>query len=612
MMTVPPESTQPASPPSQADVVLSFEPRKLVELYASRRYDDLSEEFVRVLSHFEATPRSALTPQLQDFVNAFIKQFLNLFTQPDYIFADRHVDQFLGLNATISNLVAVSVFRTTDAWLELLRVQEGNFVKLLTLYSARNSVKLDRRKFFDLDAARASRWFSAFLQTYAGVVSEAVCRNLRAHCEFADERMQLTYEPQSPFYGSTYVDGKCDRPIKEAVNRTYRRLAAEHSVRRTPDPRKIAVLSGVWFPGHSVFRNYAHFARALREKYHLTFVRLGKGGAESDISLFDDVLPIADDSGRIDVSPLQDNDFQVAWFPDIGMTAHSIALANMRIAPIQITSPGHSVSTWGADIDYFVSGADVELRDNPEKNYSERLVLLPGCGVIHNQPLYRPRGRTKSVPELVLNCPWTPQKVNYRFCRLLQRVIDAAQKPLRFRLFSGGLQRCFGFVAFARELQAALRGAVLEFVGNRPYAGYMELMEEGDAAIDAFHFGGCNTIADTLFLRIPTVTYEGDKWYNRIGSQMLRMAGTPELIATSDDEYVEIVTRLIQDDDFRRDIHVRLAAADLDQTIFDTSGAGCFREAVDYLIAHHERLSRDPDRRAISFERDIRGSIAGS
>jgi hypothetical protein len=443
-----------------------------------------------------------------------------------------------------------------------------------------------------------------------GLVSETVCRNLRGHYEFADERLQLVYEPQGVHYGSTYVDGECDRRAKPAVNRSFRRLAAEFPVRNAPDPRKIAVLSGVWFPAHSVYRNYAHFARAVREKYHLTFFRLGSAAPAGDASLFDEVRQIADDSGKIDVSPLLDNDFQVAWFPDIGMTAHSIALANMRIAPIQITSPGHSVSTWGAEIDYFVSGADVEPRDNPERNYSERLVLLPGCGVIHNQPLYRPQGRTKSVPELILNCPWTPQKVNFRFCQLLQRVIDSSRRPLRLRVFGGGLlDRRFRFVPFARDLRAAVLRAEIEVVGNLPYAGYMALMEEGDLSIDSFHFGGCNTIADSLFLRIPAVTYEGDKWYNRIGSQMLRMAGTPDLIATNDDQYVEIVTRLIHDDDFRRDIHARLGAADLDKTIFDTSAAGCFRETVDYLIAHHERLSRDPDRRAISFDRDIRGVL---
>ena len=50
------------------------------------------------------------------------------------------------------------------------------------------------------------------------------------------------------------------------------------------------------------------------------------------------------------------------------MSLHSIALANMRIAPIQITSPGHSVSTWGADIDYFISGADVEVAPRIRNN----------------------------------------------------------------------------------------------------------------------------------------------------------------------------------------------------------------------------------------------------
>ena len=153
-----------------------------------------------------------------------------------------------------------------------------------------------------------------------------------------------------------------------------------------------------------------------------------------------------------------------------------------------------------------------------------------------------------------------------------------------------------------------MRGGHLEVIANRPYAEYMGLMEEGDISIDSFHFGGCNTIADSLFLRLPTVTYEGDKWYNRIGSQMLcAWSNPPRLVATNDDEYVAIVTRLIHDDSFPRQIHDRLAAADLDATIFNTRDAGCFRETVDYLVAHHDRLSREPDRRALRFDRDICG-----
>lgn len=607
-MTASPDPEKPATSPPVA-ALPGFNSRELIELYAARRFDDLSEKFLAVLDHFEKATYAVWSPQQQHYVNGFVKHFLYLFTQPDYVISERHVRPFLRHNLVISNLVAASSFRTTDAYLELLRLEDaGSFRKALVLYSARNSVKFDRRRFFDVDPVLASLWYSSFCQIYySGLISEPVCRHLREHYEYRDDRLMLTYAPQEAFFGSTYVDGECDRLIKPVVNLAFQHLARQHRIRNTPNPRKIAVLSGVWTAHHSVYRNYAHYVRALRDKYHLTFFQLGDFGLKVDDSMFDEVRPIGNAGGGIDVSSVIENDFQVVYFPDIGMTPQSILLANMRLAPIQIASPGHSVSTWGADIDYFISGEDVEIPEYPERNYSERLVLLPDCGVIHNRPLYEPRGGAKSVPEFVINCPAFSHKMNYRFCRLLQRIVAGSQKPLRLRLFVGtSLRGQVNFLPFVRELDSLLRGIQLEVIGNRTYQNYMALMEEGDISIDSYHFGGCNTIADSLFLRIPTVTYEGDKWYNRIGSRMLRMAGTPELIATNDDEYVRLVSRLVHDDSFRSQIRERLIATDLDATIFNASTAGCFRETVDYLIENHERLVHGKDRRPLRYRVDIR------
>lgn len=572
-----------------------------MKLYVDRRFDELSEQLLALLTHFEKAAYITLSPPAQYFVNAFVKQFLNLFTQPEYLIAERHVGRFLRQNLVISNLVAVSSFRTTDAHLELLRDQEANFIKTLTLYSARNTIKFDRASFFDVDAGKASVWYSAYCQIYrSGLVNEVVAKNLREHFEFRDERLSLTYEPQEAYFGSTYLDGECDSFIKPVVNRSLRAIGAQWPVRNTPDPKKIALFSALWSPSHSVHRITSQYVAALREKYHLTFYQLGGFGLTIDKSLFDEVRHVPDSGGKIDISAVVENDFQVAYFPDVGMSPHSIMLSNMRLAPIQIASLGHSVSTWGADIDYFISGAEVEVADRPEQNYSERLVLLPDCGAIHNKPEYQPSGRKKSVPEFLINCPWFSQKVNVRMCRLMQRIIDEAGRPLRFRLFSGSsLMRQADFLSFFRQLGSVLKNVQLEIVANRPYPEYMGLMEEGDISIDSFHFGGCNTIADSLLLRLPTVTYEGNKWYNRIGSQMLRMAGTPELVATNDDEYVAKVGRLIRDDEFRGEIRARLVAADLDATIFSSRTAGCFREAIDYLIENHERLKGETDRSPI-------------
>lgn len=603
--TAPPAAARPnpAAPPS-------FNPRELTELYLNKRYDDLSDRFLAILGHFNSAQYLTLSRSARYFINSFVENFLHLFTQPDYVLGERHVIPFLRMNVTISNLVAISSTKTTDAYLELLRDQSANFIKILTLYSARNTVTFDRRRFFDTDPGKASIWYCMFAQAYrAGLVRDDVCRRLREHFEFLDDRLTFTFEPQEIYFGSTYLDGESDRHLKPLVNQAIRKLATPHRIRNTPNPKKIAVLSGLWAQNHSVYRNYAQYVRALRDKYHLTFFQLGNAGLTMDESMFDEVRKIGEVSGKIDLAPIADNDFTVAYFPDIGMTPHSILLANMRLAPIQIASPGHSVSTWGADIDYFISGDQVEIPDHPERNYSERLVLLPDCGVIHNQPLYTPTGRTKTIPDFIVNCPWFAQKVNAKFVRLLQRIIDESPKRLRFRVFVGSsLSRQGDFLPFVTDLGNSLRGAAIEVVANRPYNDYMGLMEEGDISIDSFHFGGCNTIADSLFLRKPTVTYDGDKWYSRIGSQMLRSAEFGELVATNDDQYVRIVNRLIRDDSYREEIRRRIVAANLDATIFDARSAPTFRDAVDYLIANHDRLKAEPDRKPLRMREFLSNS----
>ena len=97
------ESTASAAEPS-------FNPRELMQLYVAGRFDDLSDKFLSLLGHFEQATYVTLSPAAQYFVNAFVKHFLNLFTQPDYVIAERHVLPFLRQNLTISNLVSVSSF----------------------------------------------------------------------------------------------------------------------------------------------------------------------------------------------------------------------------------------------------------------------------------------------------------------------------------------------------------------------------------------------------------------------------------------------------------------------------------------------------------------------
>jgi hypothetical protein len=583
----------------------SFRPREFIELYARGEYDLLSEKFLAILKHFESLVYQSIDAPTQRAIDAFVLNFLYLFSQADFIPDRKLFAEFIKQNLTISNLVALTPLKTTDAFLETIRHQRDCLAKLLTLFSARNTVKFDRRAFFDIDANLASTWYQCYGGIYhSGLLHEQIVENLKEHYSYQDSRIQVTLDINTGYYGSTYVDGACDRLIKPVLNCSIKPQLARHRIRNVPNPRKIAVLSCLWWPGHSSYRICSAFVESLKG-YHLTLFHTPSPGREVDTSLFQEVKELPFSNGSLDLRPVLDNDFSVAYFPDVGMTSFSIVLANLRIAPIMVASLGHSVSSWGSEIDYFVSGSDVEVPDRPEGNYSERLVLLPGCGAVHNRPLYEPVGGRNSAAEFVLNCPWTAQKMNARFCQTLRELVRRAQKPLRFRVFAGSsLNRHADFVPFARDLAAMLAPATVEVVPGRPYKEYMAMMEEGDLTIDAYHFGGCNTVADSLHIRKPIVTWKGNLWYNRIGSQMLRMAGLPELIATSEPEYLDLVLRLIHDDAFRSDTQHRVNAADLEGSIFDRTEAGYFRKAIDLLIAGHDRLSRESNRSAICIARD--------
>jgi hypothetical protein len=575
--------------------------KRLFQLYLSGDFEQLSTDFLTALENYsKRTWLSLGGPELAGLIR-FLKTFLTLFTQADYLIPKQYIVPFVQRNYLLSNLVAMTPLRNTDAFLEMLRFQPANFGKILTLYSARNTVRMDRRPLFDASPGLASVWYNAFCEAYkTGYAREEVCRHMAEHLAYRDERMVLAVGIQEPYYGSTYLDGVIDREVKPLLNAAVRRSVQPVQRAARPNPKKIAVISDMWMPQHSVYRNYAAYVRELKPAFHLTFFHVIRSREELDVGLFDEVHRLDLRGTTFDLTPLQGSDFTVAYFPDVGMSLPSIALANLRLAPIQVCSPGHSVSTWGADVDYYISGREVEVPDGPERNYSERLVLLPGMGVIHNRPLYEPTGRRKPGQEIVVNCPWFGQKLNARFCRTLRQLVARSQRPLRLRVFPGAAVHQNAYLPFLIDLREALAApAALDLQPPKPYADYMGLMEEGDLTLDAFHFGGCNTIADSLFLRKPTVVWAGDKWYNRIGPAMLRLAGMDDYIAHNEEEYLDKALLLIHDDRRREEAAAQLRAADLDTTVFSTADAPSFRRAVEHLIANHERLKREGSREPI-------------
>ena len=301
------------------------------------------------LRQFRNTLCVELDGASQQRIDDFTKAFLTLFTDADFIVPNEHRTEYVRLNETISNLVALSQFRTTDAFLEMLGPVPVNLVKFLTLCSARNQIKLDRKAFFDVDPALACTWFGAYAEIYrTGLLNPVVWFNLKNHFAFEDDRLDVQFLPMTSYFASTYVGDDLDRVVRAAINRSWRSVSGQLQswVKNRPDRKKIGILSSGWTPSHSAYRITKAFVEALKG-YHLTFVPLGSRTG-LDFGLFDEVKTLAvNRDGVVNVRGVLENDYSLVYYPEVGLSTESILLTNLRIAPIQIATLGHSVSTWG-------------------------------------------------------------------------------------------------------------------------------------------------------------------------------------------------------------------------------------------------------------------------
>jgi hypothetical protein len=491
-------------------------------------------------------------------------------------------------NALIGNIMAGCLRSNTDQHIIMVRGQKQEIYKTMVLYSARNELEVDVANLMLLNPELASKWlYQTWKVVFSGNCNEKVTRNLSRFLAQMDHRVLPAFDIQELYFGCTYLGIPEERRAKELINQSIQRHI-QVPIHNTPNPRKIAVFSDYWFKGHSVHRTLGQYIESLKDDFDLTLMHSIRPADQLDTSMFKDVRHVNFDGARLDASAFEMNDFSAVIYPDIGMTLPSILMSNLRIAPAQMIMTGHPASTFGGKIDYFISGQEVDLPIIAPQNYSERLVLLPGYGAVHEPPTYQLKGRVKQGSEILINCSWYGQKIHWRCLETVNNALKQCKNRVKLRVFAGNAPILHkGYAAFLNDLSRQLSNAWVEAVPHVAYEEYMALMEEGDFAIDVFPFAGSNTVSDNLHLRKPTLVREGYRWFNRIGPAMLRSAGLNELISTTDEDYMKKLIRLVDEPEYRASFAEQLKKVHLPSTVHNPKGAKEFSEFV-------KNVTRDP------------------
>jgi hypothetical protein len=479
--------------------------------------------------------------------------------------------QFISYSHIFANMVAVTPYQNTDQWIPLV---DGDLCKTMFLNTAYNKTRLCQKDLFDYNVDLASLWFAQYVQPIIGCVTPQIQQNVKQHYKRMDARCRFLPESTQVSFWSDYISPEIATAVKQQFNRSIVPAITE----TISHPRNMAIITGHWKPTHAVVRTMGKLVYALADKYRLSLIHLGPIHKDADLSPFRSVRQVSFENGQLDVSEISMTDFGTALFLEVGLTPESIHLANMRLAPLQITCHGHPVSGRGNQIDYFLTGESVEK----SPRYSEKLIMLPGSGVLPELPTYH--GTNQKPLSKRIAVPWSAVKYNIPMFKALRTLQEKGGAKLVF--FPGNAIHRYQASIPVRMAMLKYFGPSVTILPNLSYAQYMNSIESCQFSVDSYPFGGYNTVLDSLWCRRPVITLEGDEWYNRVASYLLHRASMSELVAKDRSQYVEIGLAMLNDANFLTKMQRKCKKINFEHLVGQDKVED-FVTAIDKLVGQH-------------------------
>ena len=266
---------------NQAPVINSS---SVISQYKAGEHDKVSDLFLQTLTYLTNTRFLEITTQQTNYINAFIKLFLDIFTRDDFAVNQQYNIRYINFNPVISNLLCLTPYGTTDDWLNKVLNQKNNLIKTLTLYSHRNRVTINETRFFDINPELASRWYAFNFRSADSYVSKASYENCIRLVNNIDHR--LAYQnifSISAYMRCSYIDPVNDRIYKNYMNNRIKPIFKNFKINNNPDRRSIAVVTGRWSRNSAVYKSNYKMIEALANYYRLTLVKIDiPGSAEID------------------------------------------------------------------------------------------------------------------------------------------------------------------------------------------------------------------------------------------------------------------------------------------------------------------------------------------
>jgi protein O-GlcNAc transferase len=253
-----------------------------------------------------------------------------------------------------------------------------------------------------------------------------------------------------------------------------------------------------------------------------------------------------------------------------GHTADNRLLAFARKpAPVQATWAGYVGTTGLSAMDYLIAD-ERQVPVGREEECVEKVVRLPNCYVCFAPPSYAPDvGNLPALEtgKVTFGCFNNLSKINASVAALWAQLLNRLPaSTLVLKTHQLDDARLKARVAEMFKTQG-VDPARVSLLGRSPHRGLLQEYNRVDIALDPFPYSGGLTTLESLWMGVPVVTKQGDRFAARHTASHLTAVGLPELIASDAADYVGTAHRLASDlpglAALRRELRPRMAASPL-------------------------------------------------
>lgn len=259
-------------------------------------------------------------------------------------------------------------------------------------------------------------------------------------------------------------------------------------------------------------------------------------------------------------------DLDILFFTDLGMNANEFLLPLFRSAPIQMTGWGIPHTSGIKEIDYYITSTELESPE-AQVNYTETLVRLEGglpcCFQKPGEQQYMALPREYFIlppNDTLIGCLQGLHKLHPDYDLILEEI--AIRNPdVGFVFVEDELaSRSQIFLDRLAKTAPSVRERCV-FLALMQRHEYQALCNCVDLLLDPIYYGSGITFFEASFVGTPIVTMEGNNLRTRVVASGYREMGIENPpITNTKEEYIELVTALINDPERREGMRASILA----------------------------------------------------